>query len=200
MLPPEERMRETNRREASPENPESPIASPARRPRRGAGRHATRTRAGSTRSAGNWVLAIAILQLVFGVYFGMQHQKEADAALQELAAFADDMQLEIDGAMQTVAELRRDVERERLQAFVVPIGLGVVFFGLFLWARRSALPALCTALALYVTVHAVDALADPTQIGRGIVLKVLCIAALASGIKSALQQRAIDQREAEATA
>lgn len=160
--------------------------------RRGTGAHASRSRKSNTRNASGWVLAIAILQLVFGVFVGMSGAKEADAALQNLAGMDEDEQLLIDDERMTVAELRTALERERLQAYVVPIGLGVVFLGLWAWSRKSPLPALSTALGLFVTVHALDAAVDPKQLVRGVIFKVLCIAGLAKGIRSALEQRALE--------
>jgi len=184
--------------------PEPPTSTPpplptTPRPRRHAGKHATRTRNASTQSASRWVLAIAIMQLLFGLFFGWKHGKEAAQALRQLDSYATDEELTIDGTTHTAAALRQAVERESLQAYVVPIGLAVAFALLYLWARKSPLPALCTALALFVTIHAVEAIAAPTALARGVIVKVLFLAALASGIKSALQQRALDQRLAEPT-
>ena len=84
-------------------------------------------------------------------------------------------------------EIRELIEREKLQAFVIPMGIGVIFLGLWFWAKKAPLRALVTALALFVTVHAVDALVDPKALMRGVILKVLVIAGLAGGIKAALE-------------
>lgn len=172
------------------------------RARAGRGARATKSRATNTRTARRWVLAIAILQVLAGLVLGFTHQAKADQAVAHLAANEDDevMQLQ-DGGTATAGELRRAIARERVQVFVVPIGLGVVFLLLFLWAKRAPVPAIGTALALYVTAHLLTAIVDPTEIAKGIILKVLCILGLARGLKSALQERALQESEsADATA
>ena len=138
------------------------------------------------------MLIVAVLQVLFGLVMGFNTAKEADQAMQNLATMEDDDTLEIEGEEMTVAETRKLVQREKLQAFVFPIGLGVVFLALWFWARVSPLPALSSALVLFVSVHLLEAVVDPTSLARGIILKVFVIGGLSKGIKSALEQRAID--------
>ncbi|HZN39339.1 MAG TPA: hypothetical protein VFD82_11085 [Planctomycetota bacterium] len=155
--------------------------------------YAANRRAKATRNGARWVLAIAILQLILGVFVGLKHQKEADAALQNLSTMEATEVLKLDGGEETtVGELRQAVERETVQMFAVPIGLGVVFLGLYFWARKSPIPALATALGLFVTAHAVEAVVDPAAIVRGIIVKVFCVVGLLNGIRSALHQRTSD--------
>lgn len=166
---------------------------------RGRGRHAAAARANNTKNAGRWVLAIAILQVVFGVIFGISNSREADRTLQRFANSPADEVYEHEGEQYTIAELRVAIEKERLQVFVVPIGLGVLFVALYVWSRKSPVPAIGSALGLFVTVHAVEAVLDPVSLARGVIFKVLCVIGLARGVKSALEERAIaNQLEAEA--
>jgi hypothetical protein len=162
------------------------------RPSRGRGKHAQRIRASSVKSASNMVLLVAILQLLFGAYFGFTTKGEVDEALAQIETMVQDG----DATAEEAAQVRIELQRQATRSFAIPIGLGVAFLGLWLWARKSALPALCTALGLFVIVHVGGAFMEPGTVLRGILLKVFVIAALASGIKSALQQRAIAQREA----
>jgi len=161
--------------------------SSTRRPRGGP---VGRAHAKKVASARIWILVVAILQIVFGLGFGIQNSWDADKALTQLARFAPDERVEVEGKEYVVADLRAEVERERVQGFAVPLGLGAVFFGLFLWARRAAVPALATALLLFVTVHAVEAVIDPTTLPRGLILKVFFLFGLVAGLKAALAQRA----------
>jgi hypothetical protein len=165
------------------------------------GSYATNRRAKATRNGARWVLAIGIIQIVLGIWLGMKHRKEADAALEHLSTMeATEVVTTAEGEQTTVAELRTAVEREALQMFAIPIGLGVVFLGLYFWARKSPIPALSTALGLYVTAHALEAVVDPTSIVRGIIIKIFCIVGLVNGIRSALQQRTLDLAERDAAA
>jgi len=143
------------------------------------------------------MLVVAVMQLLFGVYFGFQNSKESDAAIRNLAQFEDDEQVEAEGKQYIVSELRAQVERERIQAFAIPIGLGVAFLVMWWWAKRAALAAMVCALLLFLTVHAIEAVIDPMQIARGIILKIFFIAAMVAGIKAALAQR-VAERHADA--
>ncbi|MBL8752174.1 MAG: hypothetical protein JNK15_02645 [Planctomycetes bacterium] len=168
-----------------------------RRRRRKEREGADRTK--STKAAAVWVLVIALIQVGFGLFTGFSNQKVADQAIANLAQFSDDELLDLeDGTKERAKDLRAAIERERLQMFVVPIGIGVVFLALWLWARKSPLPALSTALALFVTMHAIEAVVEPKSLGRGVIMKVFCTMALIRGIQSALQQRALEQRQAAA--
>lgn len=132
---------------------------------------------------------VGVVCVTFIVAFGGGTLRDVDKALTHLASFAPDERVEVEGKEYVVAELRAQVERERVQGFAVPIGLGAVFFGLFVWARRAAVPALTTALLLFVTVHAVEAVIDPTTLPRGLFLKIFFLVGLVAGLKAALAQR-----------
>ncbi len=188
----------------TPEPPasESPAAGqPARPPgRRPSGKYAARARAKKVASAAVWILVIAIVQILFGVGFGVKNASDCDQALDHLEQFEATETVEVEGEEHVVADLRAQVERERIQGYVVPIGLGAVFLGLYFWARRAAVPAMVTALLLFVTVHAVAAVVDPSTLPRGIVLKALFIAGLVGGLKAALAQRDAERAAAESPA
>lgn len=161
-------------------------------------RAADRRRAATTSRIGRsrrWLLVIAILQIVFGIGFGYTNSRESDKALASLAELPADHQFEHEGEQLVIGDVRKQIERERVLGFAVPIGLGVAFVLLWLWAKRAALPAMVCALLLFVTVHAIDAAIDPTQLVRGILIKVLFLAALIGGIKAAVQQR-VEERAA----
>lgn len=169
--------------------------------RRRAGRRAKKERKNVLRNASNWVLAITVLQLAFGLVFGLGTKLQSDRALAKLATQDDDALFDVAGQSVTTVELRRMVQQESVQAFVLPMGLGVVFLVLYFWARKAPLPALATALALYVTVQMISIVLVPSQLMSflGTALKIMCIAALARGVKAALQERAIQQAAAGAT-
>lgn len=149
--------------------------------------------------AAGWMLAVAILQVVFGLFAGMSASREAAAAHRNLQRFEPDELVELeDGTTMTAGELARAVDRERLQAYIVPIGLGMVFLLLAWWATKAALPAIMTALALFVSVHVVMAILDPANIVRGLLIKILFIAALLRGLMAALEQRDARRKRAAA--
>lgn len=77
-----------------------------------------------------------------------------------------------------------DAARTMVVTSVVVGLLGLVFLGLWVWAKYAPFAAALSALALYVSFIALDAIADPTQLARGIILKILIIAGLSQAVKS----------------
>lgn len=78
---------------------------------------------------------------------------------------------------------------EAWQILGVNLFLALVMLGLWLWSKRSLLPAIIAALAIYVTVILGSALVDPKTIIQGIIVKFLVIGALIKGVQSALAAR-----------
>lgn len=164
------------------------------------GKYVASARAKKVASASVWMLVIAIMQILFGAFLGFSNSKQADAAVANLAQFEAEEIVEAAGEQYVVSDLLAQVERERLQGFVVPIGLGLVFLGLYFWGRRAPVPAITTALLLFVTVHTIEAVIDPVTILRGIVLKLFFVAGLVGGLKAALAQRDSQRIAADGTA
>lgn len=133
-----------------------------------------------------WLLIVGILQAVGGGFLGARVAAELRDARADLEGLAPDETVTFDGGSYSVAELRRVVDRSEVLVIAFPVGLGLVFIGLFFWARRSPLPALMTALVLFVTVHVADAVLDPAALYRGIVMKVVVVLALLGGIRAAV--------------
>jgi zinc ribbon protein len=67
--------------------------------------------------------------------------------------------------------------------------LAAVMGALFQWSKRAPLAAIVVASATYLVLMAVTALADPRTLAQGIYLKIVIVAALAKGVKSALALR-----------
>lgn len=147
-------------------------------------------RADATKRAAKWVLVVAIMQIAIGTFLGLREQPKYDQALKDIEWMSEKYK-PLEGEDITVGELRVMLERERVQVLAIPIGIGVMFIGMFFWARRSPLPALITALALFLVVHAVTGVLDPSEIPRGIIVKVFFIVVLVKGIRSALEARVL---------
>jgi hypothetical protein len=146
------------------------------------------------REGAKWVGVLAILFAVSGLIMFAMQKVEADKALTHLSEFDDDQELApINGKVYTAAELRREVVREPYQILVVNVIVAVLMGVLWLWARRAPLPAIACALALFLVVHVVSAVLDPTSIPKGILVKLLALAALYKGFKAALAARAAMQ-------
>lgn len=83
-------------------------------------------------------------------------------------------------------------------AYVTIFGLAVIFLALSIWARYSPLPAAIVGLVLFCTVHLLDAIADPTAIVRGILVKIIVIVLLIQAIQSGIRHREIMRKRASA--
>lgn len=70
-------------------------------------------------------------------------------------------------------------------AFGMDAVVAVVFLLLALWSRRNPVPAFTTALISYVLVVAAFGLLDPSNLLRGILLKIFIVAALVKANKDA---------------
>ena len=68
-------------------------------------------------------------------------------------------------------------------------GIAALFYGLYFWARRNPLPAAIVGLTLFVTLHLIDAIADPTQLARGIIMKVIIVAMLVQAIQAGIKYK-----------
>lgn len=125
--------------------------------------HALKTEqlAKQTKKAAGALLAVGILQLVFGTcILAMGKQMFAN------------------------------VEPGQLVMVLASVyGMGVLYFGLFFWARRSPFPAAIVGLVIYVTMVLLDVLADPTSIWRGIIVKIIIILVLARAISAGAEHR-----------
>ena len=85
--------------------------------------------------------------------------------------------------------------QEAQVATMIVVGLGVVFFVLYIWSHRQPLPAAIIGLSIYVLAHAVDAMADPMQLFRGLLVKIVIVTVLCRSIAAAMKER--DLRRAE---
>jgi hypothetical protein len=122
-------------------------------------------------------------------------QGQAEQALARLRDFADDDALQpIDGKSYSAGELRRAIEREPYLTLIAQLILAGLMAGLWLWARRAPLPAIGCALALFIVVQVGSALIDPTSLFKGLIVKIVALAALGAGLKASLAARALMSR------
>jgi hypothetical protein len=116
-----------------------------------------------------WILALAILQFVGGlVLYGMTISKSSAS------------------------------DRAAMLVLITTMGLAVIFFGLWIWGRKSPFPALLTALVVFVTFHLLDAVLDPMSLLRGIIMKIVIIFGLCTALKKAYIAKREKELEAPA--
>lgn len=110
----------------------------------------------TVKSGRGYILAISILQLVAGVAFLVIYFAGGQTAK----------------------------TRPFLAIAVTVTVLGLVYMGLWIWAKTAPFAAALVALIIYLTVLALDGVFAPQQIGQGIIVKILIIAGLSQAVKS----------------
>jgi len=75
----------------------------------------------------------------------------------------------------------------------VSLGLAGFMLVLFLWSRRSPLPAMVTALAAYLALFIIQVVLDPDSVLHGMVWKLAFVITLIVGIAAALERAAREE-------
>jgi hypothetical protein len=143
------------------------------------------------REASHVIIGLCVLFVISGIVLYFVQQSKAADALSNLSALSDDMLVpETSGATaRTVAELRKQIEIEPYLTLALNLVLGAMMLGLYFWSRRSALPAIMTAFAVYIVVQIGNALFEPQTIFQGVFIKIIVIIALIKGLRAALAAR-----------
>jgi hypothetical protein len=136
--------------------------------------------------ASSWIGVLACLFAGTGTVMWLMQRGEAQRALQNISALGPDQVLTYEGVEYKVSALRSKIEALPAQTLLVHLTLAALFAALFVWGKRSPIPAIATALAVFIVVHLVNFLLDPSTLVQGIIIKVIAIGALAAGLKAAL--------------
>jgi hypothetical protein len=141
------------------------------------------------RKASKWLLALSIIFVLFGTGYGLYVRSQAEKARAVLDDRAESDTLTVEGKTWTVAELRKQIDREVWWMFGANYFLAAVMLGLFFWSRRAPFPAMVTGLCVYLAVIVLNAVIDPKTLYQGILIKALFISAMIAGIKAAMEER-----------
>lgn len=142
-------------------------------------------------AATNAIKLLAGMFLVFGTIMFFIARAQAAPVLAKLEAMDPNSAFPspVNGVTYTVAALHDQVAWEPWSVLIVNFILAAAMIGLALWGRRAPLPAVLIATAIYAVVLVGNAIMDPATIGQGLIVKIVVIAILAKGIKSALALR-----------
>lgn len=148
---------------------------------------------GRGKNAQTTIGALSILFTLGGVVFFFITKSRADDALSRLseAGATEPLAEMVEGAT-TVGELRTLLEREPYQILGLNLFLAAVMLGLWIWSKKALLPAMISALGIYVAVIVASGLYDPKTLIQGVLVKIVVIVALAKGIQSALAVRKLE--------
>ncbi|MEX2213087.1 MAG: zinc ribbon domain-containing protein [Phycisphaeraceae bacterium] len=86
------------------------------------------------------------------------------------------------------------VDKKALQTVLIVMGgIGAGFFVLAIWARSSPLPAAVVGLVVYVSLHLISGILDPTTLYQGLLIKIIVVAVLIQAIQAGIQHRKLVQ-------
>jgi hypothetical protein len=143
------------------------------------------------RKASKWVGILAILFAVSAPILYEQEQTKTASTLAALNGIEDGQVLRpIGGRIYTAGELRQRLESLPRRVLAADLILAGLMAGLWVWARRSPLPAIACALAMFVVVQVVGGIYSPASIFEGLLVKIFALVALIKGLRSALEARA----------
>jgi uncharacterized membrane protein YwzB len=159
--------------------PESTHLSPAKQ--------ALRTK--ELKSARIILIVVGVIQLLFAVYALYNIRSEFDKAV---AA-----EVRSQGPGYVVDPELADAAFEENKATMyaansVPLALGLVFLILSVFVYRYPVGVTLTGLILFILAHVGDAIVDPSQLFKGIILKVIFISILWKAYQSARSAKAIE--------
>lgn len=101
------------------------------------------------------------------------------------------------GALVIFVILPKDIPAQTRNVLMVSVfGIAAVFFALYFWARRQPLPASIVGLVLFITVHLLDAIQDPTALARGLIMKIIIIVMLVNAIQAGVKYRQLQRQGA----
>jgi len=137
------------------------------------------------------ITVLAVLFFVIGIIMFFVTKSQAAIALIKLNGMnpSENFPKSINGVTYTVAALRKQLIWEPWSILIQNMILAVIMAGLAFWGKRSPLVAVLIATAIYAVVIVTNAIISPVSIGQGIYIKILIIALLTRGIKSALALR-----------
>jgi len=121
----------------------------------------------------------------------------AVAILQTIGAALIAFLLRNSGSGPTAEEAQIPQEGMRNAMIIAQLVMAAAYWGLWFWSRSNPLPAALIGLGIYLAVITVSALANPSTLMQGIIIKVIIIGVLARAIKAGVDYRRI-QREAAA--
>jgi hypothetical protein len=128
------------------------------------------------RKAARWLAVLAILFAVSGVLFYLALRLRAAAPL-DLAAG------------QSADQLRQQLQHTSRVVLGTQLGLAAAMSALWLWARRSPLPAVASAAGLLVLLQIASAIVEPASLPRGLILKLVVVFILIKALRAALVPR-----------
>ncbi|WP_019143036.1 zinc ribbon domain-containing protein [Noviherbaspirillum massiliense] len=143
------------------------------------------------RNASGAMKILAVLFVLSGIAMFFVTKMQSEEALGKLQSMDPEAVLStpINGEIYTVEALTNQLLWEPWGVLIINVILAATMGVLALWSKRAPLAAILIATATYVVVIVGNAIADPITLTQGMIMKIIVIAFLLKGIKSALTLR-----------
>lgn len=151
-------------------------------------------------TARKWLLAVAIITLVSGVIFYAIQSSEVESQIRDAAQATGHMSPEArDAAFKAEIGMTWDeaISHDRgmvKMLLAINIALAVLYFVMWIWAKKNPYAAAITALLLFVTTIVATAALEPESLGKGIIVKIFFTAALIKAISAGSEARKAQRR------
>ena len=147
-------------------------------------KHEKQTHQQRMKSGRTTILVVAILTLLGSVAVYFIGRSALDKAKAEVDAVRHHENIDPEAVAAADAEHRK---AERTIMLVVGLNalLSFIYLGLWFWAKTKPLPATLSALILFGTVWLASAAIDPTELVKGILIKIIILAFLIKAVDSA---------------
>lgn len=139
-------------------------------------------------TARTWLMVVAIMTFLSAFLIHAMQSKKVEQEIQTAEQQTRDVAPEVrDAYMQAEMGMTWEEAKAHDRGTVrmllyINLALSLVYFGLWYWARQNPYMAALLALLLFVGVHAVSAIVEPSSLAQGILIKVLFVAALTRAV------------------
>jgi hypothetical protein len=129
------------------------------------------------------LIVVGVLNLIGGIFFYVNAENEARQVIEAEKRKAGPM-VTFDPAR--VKEVEQEITRIARLIYLGVIGVSVVFIILGILVHKAPVACTVTGLVLFLALNAVAIVADPMNILRGLILKIIFLVCLVKAVQAAV--------------
>jgi hypothetical protein len=139
----------------------------------------------------------AVLTLLSGIILYFVGRDKVDTQIEELRRVTASMSDEerdqrlLDRVGMTFDQIARHDRGMVKLLLAANAGLAALYLGMMVWSRRKPVAATLTALLTFITVHAINAVLEPSSLAQGVIIKIVFIVILGTAVREAVVARRV---------
>jgi hypothetical protein len=156
-------------------------------------KQAKQTFQGKIRSGRRTIMTCAVLFTIGTVAIWFLLNAQVDKERKEIAAAKGNPKYD----QEKLAEAEKELDASHGKIVLITAGQGILalaYFGLWWWAKTRPLPATLSALILFIAVQMLNVALDPESLAKGLLIKILILAALISAVNAAQKYQKMTQQ------